>query len=220
MVGAASAYVGGKFAKGAGKVFNKVKINGIKFDPNSFVSKVARGAVGGAAGGYGGGITAGLIETGNLEKAHEYGKQGALSGLKTGAITGGTMAVVEARKGGYDFWSGKHTERSVTNFVKRNGYLPDNYITKAVAEDMGWMRKKGNLHRVAPGKSIGGDIYKNYERLLPSTEGRTWYEADLNYQSGYRGTDRLMYSNDGWIFKTHTHGTGINPYQLVKKGGN
>jgi len=104
--------------------------------------------------------------------------------------------------------------------VKRNGYLPDNYITKDQAKGMGWKQKQGNLSEAAPGKSIGGDIYQNREGLLPRAEGRTWYEADLNYQGGYRNRQRLMYSNDGMIFKTSTHGTGKNPYQLVKKGGN
>ena len=216
LIGGASAYVGGKFAKGAGKIFNKVKINGIKFNPKSFVSKAVRGAVGGAAGGYGGGLAAGLIETGSLSQAHEYGKQGAVQGLKSGAIAGGTQAVVDARKGGYNFWSGKYTERSTTNYVKRNGYLPDNYITKDQAKGMGWNPKQGNLSEVAPGKSIGGDPYQNHDRSLPHVEGRNWYEADLNYQGGYRGSDRLLYSNDGWVYKWNHDKT----FQLLKRGGN
>jgi hypothetical protein len=34
---------------------------------------------------------------------------------------------------------------------------------------------------------------------------RIWYEADINYTSGYRGTERILYSNDGLIFVTYDH---------------
>lgn len=58
---------------------------------------------------------------------------------------------------------------------------------------------------VAPGKSMGGDIFANKEGLLPSAPGRTWYEADINYISGYRGNDRIVYSSDGLLYKTSDH---------------
>ena len=32
-----------------------------------------------------------------------------------------------------------------------------------------------------------------------------WYEADIDYQSGYRNTYRILYSNDGLIFVTYDH---------------
>lgn len=56
-----------------------------------------------------------------------------------------------------------------------------------------------------PGKMLGGDIYKNREGKLPSAPGRVWYEADMNYKSGYRNRDRILYSNDGLIFVTYDH---------------
>ena len=120
-IGGASAFVGGQFAKGAGKLFNKVKINGIKFGPKSLISKLARGAIGGAAGGYGGGLTVGLIETGSFKKAHEYGLQGGKQGLKTGTITAGSMAVLEAQKGGYNLWSGKEKSNRQTTVLGKSG---------------------------------------------------------------------------------------------------
>ena len=70
---------------------------------------------------------------------------------------------------------------------------------------MGWKPKKGNLHEVAPGKSIGGDPFGNKEGLLPKADGRQWFEADIGYESGFRGSDRLLYSNDGLIYKTTVH---------------
>ncbi|KYD01993.1 hypothetical protein B4144_2476 [Bacillus atrophaeus] len=62
-----------------------------------------------------------------------------------------------------------------------------------------------NLSKAAPGKSIGGDIYKNREKRLPEAKNTVWREADINYTTGYRGNDRLLYSNDGLIYKTTDH---------------
>ena len=35
--------------------------------------------------------------------------------------------------------------------------------------------------------------------------GRIWFEADINYIVGRRGTERILYSNDGLIFVTRDH---------------
>ena len=93
----------------------------------------------------------------------------------------------------------------VADYIKKNGKLPDNFITKDQAKALGWDPKKGNLADVAPGKSIGGDIFKNKGTPLPDAPGRVWYEADINYSGGFRGTDRIIYSNDGLIYKTSDH---------------
>ncbi len=89
--------------------------------------------------------------------------------------------------------------------IKNTGGLPDKYITKAEAKKLGWTPKEGNLNTVAPGKAIGGDIYQNRNHALPSSDGRIYYEADLNYSGGFRGEDRLIYSNDGLFFTTSDH---------------
>ena len=93
----------------------------------------------------------------------------------------------------------------VKNFLKKEGNLPDNYITKQQAKDLGWVPSQGNLNDVAPGKWIGGDKFGNYEGKLPSAPGRTWKEADINYHGGTRGPERLVYSNDGLYYKTTDH---------------
>ncbi|MFE6708185.1 ribonuclease domain-containing protein [Bacillus thuringiensis] len=90
----------------------------------------------------------------------------------------------------------------VAQYIKQNKKLPDNFITKDQEEALGWVNRDGNLHRVAPGKSIGGDIFENRKKQLPDVPGRTWYEADINYISSYRGNDRIVYSSDGLIYKT------------------
>ena len=81
--------------------------------------------------------------------------------------------------------------------------LPNNFITKKQANNLGWDPRKGNLHEVAPGKSIGGDIWRNRRRQLP--EGKTYYEADLGYKKGYRGKERLIWSDDGEFYITNDH---------------
>ena len=47
--------------------------------------------------------------------------------------------------------------------------------------------------------------YYNDDGHLPVEFGRVWYEADINYTDGYRGTCRVLYSNDGLVFVTYDH---------------
>ncbi|ANF96414.1 ribonuclease [Paenibacillus bovis] len=98
-----------------------------------------------------------------------------------------------------------NTFDGVADYLREHGELPCNYITKKEAEQLGWDAGKGNLNKVAPGKSIGGDTFSNREGLLPRASGRKWHEADINYTSGFRGADRILYSTDGLIYKTTNH---------------
>ena len=93
----------------------------------------------------------------------------------------------------------------VAEYIWKNGRLPANFITKTQAEAAGWVASEGNLADVAPGKSIGGDMFRNAEGSLPAASGRIWYEADINYTSGFRGSERILYSNDGLIYGTTDH---------------
>ena len=92
------------------------------------------------------------------------------------------------------------TEINVYNANKANGY-----ITKAEAYDLGWDSKKGNLWDVAPGMSIGGDYFGNYEGLLPESDDRDYYECDIDFDGTYRNEKRIVYSNDGLIYYTEDH---------------
>ena len=89
--------------------------------------------------------------------------------------------------------------------LKHFNKLPDNYITKGDAKKIGWNPIGGNLSKVACGKTIGGDMYKNNGKILPEKEDRKWFEADINYNKGYRNSERILYSNDGLIFVTYDH---------------
>lgn len=99
----------------------------------------------------------------------------------------------------------------VADYIRRHGRLPDNFITKAEARRLGWDPAKGNLHEVAPCKSIGGDVFENRERKLPDKPGRIWYEADIDYRGGPRGPKRIVFSNDGLIYKTTDHYRTFEP---------
>ncbi|MBO5505624.1 MAG: ribonuclease [Clostridia bacterium] len=89
--------------------------------------------------------------------------------------------------------------------LKHNGRLPDYYITKKEAEKIGYKSYLGNLSKVAPNKMIVKGVYENKNGHLPTAYNRVWYEADINYKSGYRGKERILFSNDGLIFVTYDH---------------
>ncbi|MBQ7796002.1 MAG: ribonuclease [Lachnospiraceae bacterium] len=100
------------------------------------------------------------------------------------------------------------SKEEVALYIHTYGKLPSNFISKDEAEDLGWKKKDGEagqLHVVAPGMSIGGSYFGNYEGLLPEKKGRKYYECDINYVKGNRGAERIVYSNDGLIFYTGDH---------------
>jgi guanyl-specific ribonuclease Sa len=97
------------------------------------------------------------------------------------------------------------SKEEVALYIHTYGRLPSNYVTKKEAQAAGWDNKKGNLQKVIPGASIGGDRFGNYEGLLPEKKGRKYYECDINYEGGYRGAERIIYSNDGLIYYTEDH---------------
>lgn len=90
-------------------------------------------------------------------------------------------------------------------WLKHYNELPDYYITEEDALQLGWVKYKGNLHKIAPGKMITRGIYHNDDNHLPSSPDRIWFEADINYEKGYRGNERIVFSNDGLVFVTYDH---------------
>lgn len=101
---------------------------------------------------------------------------------------------------------GKYSSKEeVAGYIHKYGKLPDNFITKSEAKSLGWDSKKGNLWDVAPGKSIGGDRYSNYEETLPVKKGIKYFECDINYSGGHRGAERIVYSSDGHVYYTNDH---------------
>ena len=107
---------------------------------------------------------------------------------------------------------GTYTSKDeVAYYLHTYGELPPNYITKNQAQNLGWVSSWGNLWQVAPGKSIGGDNFGNYEGLLPKAQGRKYFECDIDYDldrekyRGGRNGKRIIFSNDGLIFYTEDH---------------
>ncbi len=96
-------------------------------------------------------------------------------------------------------------EEIVIPYLKKNGQLPDYYITKSKARGQGWNPSRGNLCDVLPGRAIGGDVWTNRQKSLPTKSGRRYFEADLNYHCGNRNANRVVFSNDGLVFVTHDH---------------
>ena len=99
---------------------------------------------------------------------------------------------------------GEYTSKEdVAAYIHQYGHLPSNYITKKEAQKLGWDSYAGNLDEVAPGKSIGGDRFGNYEGKLPS--GKEYHECDIDFTGGYRGSKRIIYSDDGDVYYTEDH---------------
>ena len=97
------------------------------------------------------------------------------------------------------------SKEDVSLYLDTYGNLPENFITKKEAMALGWESKKGNLWDVTQEKSIGGDSFGNREGRLPKEEGRSYFECDIDYQGGYRGAKRIVYSDDGLIYYTDDH---------------
>ncbi|MBR4472875.1 MAG: ribonuclease [Oscillospiraceae bacterium] len=96
------------------------------------------------------------------------------------------------------------TKEDVAQYLIRYGHLPGNFVTKAEARKAGW--NGGNLQKILPGKYIGGDSFGNQEGLLPKAKGRSWRECDINtLGQKSRGSERLIWSNDGLIYYTDDH---------------
>ena len=89
----------------------------------------------------------------------------------------------------------------VALYLYTYGELPDNFITKNEARDLGW--SGGSLENYAPGKCIGGDKFGNREGLLP--EGN-YHECDINtLGASSRGAERLVWDDQGNIYYTGDH---------------
>ena len=94
------------------------------------------------------------------------------------------------------------TKDEVAAYIRRfGGALPKNYITKTQARALGW--RGGPLEPFAPGKSIGGDRFGNYERRLPAGG---YKECDIDTKGRPRGAKRLVFTVRGErIYYTHDH---------------
>ena len=97
--------------------------------------------------------------------------------------------------------------QSIADYIFAHGELPDNFITKKEARRLGWGTAvaRNYVSDVAPGMSIGGDHFGNYEGRLPVEKGVEYREADCWYTGGRRNACRIIYSNQGRVWYTEDH---------------
>ncbi|MCI9213932.1 MAG: ribonuclease [Oscillospiraceae bacterium] len=94
-----------------------------------------------------------------------------------------------------------NSAEDVSLYLYTYGRLPENYITKNEARDLGW--SGGSVEKYAPGCAIGGDKFGNREGVLP--DGK-YLECDIDtIGQDSRGAKRLVYSDDGRIYYTEDH---------------
>ena len=114
-----------------------------------------------------------------------------------GEDTGDTLTVTE------DGWYDSRDE--VALYISLFDHLPDNYVTKQEAQDLGWTGGSVEPY-TGEGTAIGGSHFGNYEGALPEADGRSYQECDIDtVGSSSRGAKRLVYSNDGLIYYTEDH---------------
>lgn len=97
-----------------------------------------------------------------------------------------------------------YSKDEVALYIYTYGKLPENFITKSEAQDLGWTG--GTVENYKEGAAIGGDKFGNREGLLPKKSGRQYYECDIDTKGkGSRGAKRIVFSNDGLIYYTNDH---------------
>ena len=113
---------------------------------------------------------------------------------------------------------GEYTDKEhVAAYLRAFHKLPSNYISKRDAQNLGWSGNgSDSIWTYAPGKSIGGSRFGNYEGSLPDKEGRRWYECDIDYNGKSRGIKRIVYSSDGLIYYTEDH---YNTFEDITEPG-
>ncbi|MCB1875413.1 MAG: hypothetical protein KDH88_05505 [Chromatiales bacterium] len=106
---------------------------------------------------------------------------------------------------------------NIINHLESTGRLPDCFLSKREAQDRGWGPGR-SLWRYAPGHSIGGSRFGNYERRLPGSYDGRYREADIDYDGRRRGASRLVFvpnsKGKGLIWLTVDH---YNQFHRIPK---
>ena len=161
--------------------------------------------------------TDGSAETGQNSGSDQQDQGGSTSSGQDGGAAqqaSGEAVVIEGNRASDSVYGvtverdGTYTSKyEVALYIHAFGDVPSNYITKSKARDAGWVANRGNLWEVLPGRSIGGGGFENIEGEVPLAydPDRTFKECDIGYEGGYRGAERLVWSDDGYIFYTPDH---------------
>ncbi|MBS6680016.1 MAG: hypothetical protein KH290_01090 [Roseburia sp.] len=140
---------------------------------------------------------AGTVEARSVGKVKITAKCRGISYTCTVTVTSGENAGLTE--------NGRYTSKNkVAAYIRRYGKLPSNFITKSEASELGW--NGGSLLKYSKYACIGGNIYHDYEGVLPKAAGRKYYECDIDTMGALsRGAKRIIYSNDGLIYYTDNH---------------
>lgn len=93
-----------------------------------------------------------------------------------------------------------YSVEDVAEYIHVFGKLPNNYITKEEAKEIGWEADDDS------GLVVGGNHFGNFEGLLPEDDSREYFEADISDgYTNHRGPKRIVFSNDGLIYYTEDH---------------
>ena len=133
----------------------------------------------------------------------------AVAALPEAAVT-----EAETQPGSIDEDGSYTTKEELALYIHTYGHLPSNFVTKEEASAAGW--NGGGLDDYLPGMCIGGDRFGNREGLLPSAQGRSWTECDVNtLHARSRGAERIVFFNDGLIYYTGDH---YDSFELLYDG--
>lgn len=102
-------------------------INGLQIT-NPFLQGVVSGAVRGMTGGWAISFATSLILTGDFDEALSAGNNGLLSGMTTGAITGGIGGIKASRDNKVSPWTGEKTQNH-HSFPKFTGGTDEQVLT-------------------------------------------------------------------------------------------
>lgn len=135
----------------------------------------------------------------NMEESEDFSElEEPEEGLPAEEIEDGEQSYVPERDGWY------YDVENVVLYLDTYGELPENFITKNDANELGW--SGGSVEKYKDGAAIGGDTFGNREGLLPKADGRKYTECDIDTDGkSSRGAERLVFSNDGLYFYTDDH---------------
>lgn len=109
-----------------------------------------------------------------------------------------------------------NTANSLAEYITKNGWLPDNYITKEEARDIRSIpSNKGLSYADIFGDTlIGGNVFGNYEGHLPELkDGERYYECDISYgPDGNRNDKRIVFTKSGVVYYSNDH---YNSFHLI-----
>ncbi|MBE6568612.1 MAG: ribonuclease [Ruminococcaceae bacterium] len=123
----------------------------------------------------------------------------AVTEVATEAVTEPETAVTEEVVSYGEYY---YDVENVVLYLDTYGELPENYMTKEEAQDLGW--SGGSVEKYQDGAAIGGNRFGNYENLLPDSN---WIECDIDTENERsRGAKRLVFSlEDGLYYYTDDH---------------